>query len=200
MYDSESSIHDQLVVVRNQLEDLLQIDRSFDSIREESESARAIVDEITRFVQSYSSKIDFNPQRLEEIRERLGVLTMFKKKYGGSLEAAIEYREKIGREFALAENFDEEIRKLESGCESARAYSSEIAERLSTKRREVAERVTKGIVGVLGEIGIEKARFEVEITNREYKCEDGRLRPLVRLDPVGTRVARNFYETTDKGL
>lgn len=95
LYDGESSIHDQLVVVRNQLQDLSEIDKSFELTREDSESAKAIVDEITRFVQSYSSRIDFDPQRLEEIRERLGTLTMFKKKYGGSLEAAIEYREKI---------------------------------------------------------------------------------------------------------
>ena len=193
LYDSESSVHDQLVVVRNQLQDLSQIDKSFDAIREESESAKAVIDEITRFVQSYSSKIDFNPQRLEEIRERLGVLTMFKKKYGGSLEAAIEYREKIGKEFALAENFDEEILKLESNAESSRAKVSEIAERLSTKRRDVAERVTKGLVGVLGEIGIEKSRFEVEITNREYKAGDGKLKPLAKL-------GKDFYETSDKGF
>jgi DNA repair protein RecN (Recombination protein N) len=193
LYDSETSIHDQLVVVRNQFQDLSQIDKSFEAIREESESAKAVIDEITRFVQSYSSKIDFNPQRLEEIRERLGVLTMFKKKYGGSLEAAIEYREKIGKEFALAENFDQEIQKLESNAESARARVSEIAERLSTKRREVAERVTKSITGVLGEIGIEKSKFEVEIANREYKTEDGGLKPLAKL-------GKNFYETSDKGF
>ncbi len=193
LYDSESSIHDQLVVVRNQLEDLSQIDKSFESIREESEGAKAVVDEITRFVQSYNSKIDFNPQQLEEIRERLGVLTMFKKKYGGSLEAVIEYREKIGKEFALAENFDEEIQKLESEVESAREKVSEIAERLSAKRREVADRVMRSIVGVLNEIGIEKAKFEIEIKNKEYKSEDGRLKPLAKL-------GKDFYETMDNGF
>ncbi|MFZ1080480.1 MAG: DNA repair protein RecN [Candidatus Kryptoniota bacterium] len=193
LYDSENSIHDQLVVVRNQLEDLSQIDKSFETIREESEGAKAVVDEITRFVQSYSSKIDFNPQRLEEIRERLGALAMFKKKYGGSLEAAIEYREKIGKEFELAENFDGEIRKLESQVESSREKVSEIAERLSAKRREVAERITRSIVGVLSEIGIEKARFEIEVKNREYKSDDGRLKPLAKL-------GKDFFETTDKGF
>jgi len=193
LYDSESSVHDQLVMVRNQLEDLSQIDKSFEAIREESESAKAIADEITRFVQSYSSKIDFNPQRLEEIRERLGTLTMFKKKYGGSLDASIEYREKIGKEFALAENFDEEIRKLESSVESARANMSEIAERLSTKRRETGDRVTKGIVAVLAEIGMEKSRFEIEITNREYKGDHGMLKPLAKL-------GKSFYETSEKGF
>ncbi len=193
LYDGEGSIHDQLVKVRNQLQDLSEIDKSFESTRAESESAKAVIDEITRSVQSYSSRIDFNPQRLEEIRERLGTLTMFKKQYGGSLEAAIEYREKIGREFALAENFDEEIQKLEAGAESARSTVSEIAERLSSKRREVADRVMKSIIGILDEIGIDKASFEIEITNVEFKGDGGRLRPLVKLGNI-------FYETTGRGF
>ncbi len=193
LYDSESSIHDQLVVVRNQLEDLSEIDKSFEPLKEESESAKAVVDEITRFVQSYSSKIDFNPERLEEIRERLGVLSMFRKKYGGSLEAAIEYRDKIGKEFELAENFDEAIRKLAVNVETERAKLSEIAERLSAKRREVAERVTRSIVGVLAEIGIESAQFEIGIRNRPYGGEAAELKPLVKL-------GKDFYETTEKGF
>lgn len=193
LYDSENSVHDQLVVVRNQLEDLAQIDKSFEPLRDETETAKAVVDDITRFVQSYSSKIDFNPQRLEEIRERLGVLTLFKKKYGGSLEAAIEYREKIGREFSLAENFDDEIRKLESQVEAVRSGLSETAERLSAKRREVAERISRSIVGVLGEIGIEKAKFEVVISNKSYQGADAALKPLVRL-------GRDFFDTTEKGF
>ena len=193
LYDSENSIHDQLVIVRNQLEDLSQIDRSFEPQKEECEGAKAVVDEITRFVQSYSSKIEFDPQRLEEIRERLGVLTMFKKKYGGSLEAAIEYREKIGEEFSLAENFDEAILKLEDGIAKSRASLSDAASRLSAKRREVAERVSGSIGGVLAEIGIEKAKFDVEISNRIYKGDDRRFKPFVKM-------GEEFYETTEKGF
>lgn len=193
LYDSESSIHDQLVVVRNQLEDLSEIDKSFESLKEESESAKAIVDEITRYVQSYSSKIDFNPERLEEIRERLGVLSMFKKRYGGSLDAAIEYREKIGKEYDLAENFDEAIRKLSASVETQRTKVSEIVERLSAKRREVAERVMRSIVSILAEIGIENARFEIEIRNRAYTGGGAELKPLVKL-------GRDFYETADNGF
>ncbi len=193
LYDSDSSIHDQLVVVRNQLEDLSGIDKAFDPLKLESESAKAIVDEITRFVQSYSSKIDFNPERLEEIRDRLGVLSMFRKKYGGSLEAAIEYREKIGKEFELAENFDEAIHKLALNVDSVRAKLSEIGERLSSKRREVAERVTRSIAGILAEIGIENAKFDIDIRNKVYEGDAAELKSLVKL-------GKDFYETSDKGF
>ncbi len=193
LYDSESSIHDQLVKVRNQLEDLSYIDKKFAGQKEECEGAKAVVDEITRFVQSYSSRIEFDPQRLEQIRERLGVLAMLRKKYGGTLEAVIEYRQTIGREYTLAENFDGEISRLEGNIESQRSKLSEIAERLSSKRREVAERIARSIVGVLAEIGIDKARFEIDIRNRQYKGEDAGLKPLVRL-------GNDFYETTGNGF
>ncbi len=193
LYDSESSIHDQLVMVRNQLEDLSDIDKTFEPLKADSETAKAIVDEITRSVQSYSSKIDFNPERLEEIRERLGVLSMFRKKYGGSLEAAIEYRERIGKEFQLAENFDEAIGRLEGNVEQQRQKLSEIAERLSSKRREVAERIMRSIVGVLAEIGIENAKFEIVIRNKVYDGHGADIKPLVKL-------GRDFYETNEKGF
>ena len=193
LYDSESSIHDQLVVVRNQLEDLADIDEAFGKQKEECESAKAIVDEITRFVQSYSSRLNFDPQQLEEIRERLGVLVMLRKKYGGSLEAVLEYREKIGKEYSLAENFDDEIHRLEGNVEKARSGLSDIAERLSSKRREVAERITRSIVNVLAEIGIERARFEINIGNRQYGAADAGLKPLVRL-------GNDFFETTGDGF
>ena len=193
LYDSESSIHDQLVMVRNQLEDLSSIDKTLEPLKADSETAKAIIDEITRSVQSYSSKIDFNPERLEEIRERLGVLSMFRKKYGGSLEAAIEYREKIGKEFQLAENFDEAIGKLEGNVEQQRQKLSEIAERLSSKRREVAERVMRSIVGVLAEIGIDNAKFEIVIRNKVYDGNGADIKPLVKL-------GRDYYETNEKGF
>ncbi len=193
LYESENSIHDQLVVVRNKLEDLAGIDKVFEPQREECESARAIVDEITRFVQNYSSKIDFNPGRLEEIRERLGALTIIKKKYGGSFAAAIEYREKIGREYSLAQNFEGEIEKLEAAIEGFRLKLSEIAERLSTKRREVAERISKSIVGVLNEIGIDNAKFEAVISNKVDNSEDAGMKPSVKL-------GEDYYETSEKGF
>ncbi len=193
LYDSESSIHDQLVKVRNKLEDLSEIDPEFGNQKQECESAKAIADEITRFVQSYSSRLEFDPARLEEIRERLGVLVLLRKKYGGSIEAVVEYREKIGKEYSLAENFDEEIRKLEGNIENARSRLTGIGERLSSKRREVAERITRSIVGVLNEIGIEKAAFEVNIRNRQYEGKDAAMKPLVRL-------GSEFYETSDNGF
>lgn len=193
LYSGDSSVHDQLVIARNQLEDLSEIDPSFAELKEETESARAIVDEVTHSLQNYSSRIEFDPQRLEEIRERIGALIMLEKKYGGSIEAVISYRQKIGQEFELAENFDGEIAKLQLSLETKRRELSEIAERLSMKRREVAEHVSTSIIDILADIGIEKARFEVNIQNKVYRDAEPWMRPLVKL-------GSDFYETDAKGF
>jgi ATPase involved in DNA repair len=178
LYETDSSVHDQLVIARNQLEDLSEIDPSFAELKDETETARAIVDEITHSLQNYSSRIEFDPQRLEEIRDRIGALTMLQKKYGGSIEAVISYRQKIGREFELAENFDDEISRLKSNVDAKRRDLSEIAERLSMKRREVAEHVSASITDILADIGIEKAKFEINIQNVVYKNANPEMNPL----------------------
>ncbi|CUS99232.1 DNA replication and repair protein RecN [Candidatus Kryptobacter tengchongensis] len=189
LYGSEKSIHDLLVVVRNQLEDLSAIDKRFQSYVEEARSAQAIVDEITSFIQSYNSRIEFNPERLEFIRERLHALNRLKKKYGGTIESVIEYRDKIRREFELAENFEDEITKVEKKIDEQIKICSEVAERLSLKRREVAETVSKIIVGVLAELGIDNAQFEVKIENRPKK--EGR---------CYVRLGKECYEVTSRGI
>jgi len=189
LYGSERSIHDLLVIVRNQLEDLSAIDKRFNSYVEEARSAQAIVDEITSFVQNYNSRIEFNPDRLEFIRERLHALNRLKKKYGGTIESVIEYRDKIKREFELAENFEDEIAKIEQKIEEQIKVCSEIAERLSLKRREVAETVSDVIVGVLKDLGIENARFEVKIENRPKRA--GR---------CYVRLGNDCYEITGRGI
>src|SRR3970282_2013602 len=84
LYEGEQSIHDLLVIVRNQLRDLVSIDKQFESAAAESESAVAIVGELAKFIQRYNAGVEYNPERLEELRQRLGRLTLLKKKDGGS--------------------------------------------------------------------------------------------------------------------
>jgi DNA repair protein RecN (Recombination protein N) len=194
LYEGDQAVYDQLVRARNQLEDLSGIDRSFEEMKNECASAVAIIGEVEKFIQSYNSKIEFNPGRLEEIRERLGRLAMLKKKYGGSIDTILSHREKIGGEFALAENFEEEIRKLTDRIERARKVCSTAAERLSAKRQELVGKVGKSVVAELARLGIANARFDVRIENRPMgKTNGAHERAFVKL-------GREVYEATPKGM
>jgi DNA repair protein RecN (Recombination protein N) len=133
----------------------------------ESESALAIIGELAKFVQDYNGRIEFNPERLESLRQRLGRLAQLKRKYGGSVESVLAHREKIGQEVALAENFGETLQKLGAEVEAARKECASIAQQLTAKRGEAAKKVDKGIVMELSKLGIQNAGFSTTISQLE---------------------------------
>lgn len=167
LYEGEQSIHDLLVVVRNQLEELGGIDKQFEESSKECQSAVAVVGELAKFIQGYNARVEFNPEKLEQTRERLGRLAYLKKKYGGSPESVIAHREKIGKEVALAENFDAVIGKLSKEVEAARTACASIAQRLTAKRQEIARKIDKAIVGELAKLGIQNGKFTTQIAQAE---------------------------------
>ncbi|HLA69435.1 MAG TPA: DNA repair protein RecN [Bacteroidota bacterium] len=196
LYEGEQAVYDQLVLARNQLEDLASIDKSFEEVKNECASAAAIISEVTKFVQSYNARIEFNPERLEQIRLRLGQLSLLKKKYGGSVETIVEHRKTVEREFQLAENFEAELTKLNEKIEAERSVCSSCAQRLSAKRRDLIPRINKAVVAELVRLGIGNASFDVRI-------ETSTIVPSASKNGVGrafVRLGKEFYEATPRGI
>ena len=161
LYARDESTSDQLVIARNQLEDAAKYDRAFEVMVNEISSAQVAVQEAASFLQEYNASIEFSSTRLDAIRERLGELDRLKRKYGGSLEAVMHYREEIGARHALAENFDSAISEIQSQIVAAKRRLSTAALRLSEKRHEVAERIEGAISSELASLGITGSLFEV---------------------------------------
>jgi DNA repair protein RecN (Recombination protein N) len=163
LYESENSVHDMLGKIENEMEELKEIDKSFSEIRSEFESALSLINDISQYVRNYKAKIDIDPEHLEKLRDRLGAITLLKKKYGGSVKSIIEHRKMIGAEFELAENYSDSIEKLVSEIKKLRETCGISAEALSKKRREISKKVQKDVQEALTYLGIENSTFKVEI-------------------------------------
>ncbi|KAF0139612.1 MAG: DNA repair protein RecN (Recombination protein N) [Stygiobacter sp.] len=165
LYENEESITDQLGAVKHKLAEIERIDKSFTDTLANFDSALALLNEVSGFVRSYKDKIDLEPERLEEIRARLGAIILLKKKYGGSVNSVIEHREKIGAEFDLAENFSQRISDMQKQIDSSRKSCGAIAKKLSTERVSISKKVKKEVETALKNLGIADSQFEVRITN-----------------------------------
>jgi DNA repair protein RecN (Recombination protein N) len=172
LYEGDHSVHDMLVVARNQLQNLAGIDKQFQEQAAECSSAVAIVSELAKFVQHYSSAIEFSPERLEELRNRMGRLSLLKKKYGGSLEHVIQYRKDIGSQHDLAENFSSVLATVSKDLDTAHAECVKMAERLSAKRAASARKLETALKAELTKLGIQHPRFSVRIV-RHGEHTDG---------------------------
>jgi len=172
LYETEGSVYDALIKLKNLFSELNKIDKSFNETNKEFESAITIINEVASNLRSYNSKLEFDPERLESIRERLSSINLLKKKYGGSLKAVIEHRKRIGEENEIAENYSGKISEFESKIKTVRENCGSNAEKLSAERKRIAKKVENDIVELLKQVGIPNSKFEVRISNTPSENSD----------------------------
>ncbi len=167
IYENEGAVMDQLGEVKNKIAELAKIDKQFDEKVNECESAFSLLDDVSSFVRSYKDKIEIDPSRLDEIRDRLGAFNLLKKKYGGTIDSVLKHREKIGVEFELAENFSDKISLLNKQIEQARIECGTAAKKISAERKIISKKIKKEVEAALKNLGINDSRFEVKIQNEK---------------------------------
>ncbi len=167
LYARDGATGDQLIVARNELQSLARIDAVFEAAHEEIRSAQIVVADVAALLQDYNARIEFSPRRLEEIRERLGELDRLKRKYGGSMQAVVEHRSRIGGQYDLLVNFKASLQALTEAIDTNRSLLADTAMRLSSKRHEVAERIEGTVAQELSRLGMPAARLTVSFGLRK---------------------------------
>ncbi len=163
----EPNVVDLLSQMKLLLEDIARIEPEFETYLEEITTARISIQEMVSFTERYRSGIEFNQQRLEELRQRQSELNRLQKKYNRTIPKLIEYLNDIRKELSLAENFDLEIQKLEKELREKSEEVAEKARKLHNKRIEIGKRLSASIVSELENLGIPNARFEVRVDWKE---------------------------------
>jgi DNA repair protein RecN (Recombination protein N) len=166
LYEDEGSVAERLATATGLLSGLVPADPTFEKWAKEAESARITIEETVRSVESYSQKVEFNPQRLEEIRERLSLFGRLKKKYGGSMQNVLAFLEDARSKLGRMDSVGEAIRSNESLLESEKARFSGLCAGLSALRRKTASALQTKIAAALAELGLKNGIFEVRLKNR----------------------------------
>ena len=164
LYDGENSVQDVLGEVNRKLSELSRIDRSFAEIEDSNSGVLSQLKDISDSIRFYNSKIEVQPEHVEELRSRLGSINLLKKKYGGSIQAVIEHRRNIGEEFSLAENFSEKISEIENQIKKLRDVCKTKALEISSNRKAKIPSIEKSVNNTLNELGIAHSSFKVMLT------------------------------------
>jgi DNA repair protein RecN (Recombination protein N) len=135
--------------------------------------ATAQLSDIAADLRNYIDELDTDPQELERIEARLDVIYRIKKKFGPTLEAVREKHEQLTQNVSRIENSDEEIARLK-GIRRALVQSiTTVCDTLSAKRTEQAASISAEIRAVLCDLGMPKAKFEIQVTRKTAFTPDG---------------------------
>jgi DNA repair protein RecN (Recombination protein N) len=164
LYSAESAVLSGLKRAITPLREIAAIDSRLTPVLELLESGRAQIDEAAREVSSYSERVEFDPQRLEEIGDRLDLIQKLKRKYGSTIPEIIAFGQKAAEDLKKIERSGEEMERLREEIAAVRSTLTRAAQDLTKKRKAAAAELEKKVETELGHLGMKKTKFVVKTT------------------------------------
>lgn len=178
LYDGEGSVIERISTAESSLSALKDVDDLFIKWKNDCESVRITVQEMIHSLQDFVDKIEFNPERLEEIRERLGLFTRLKKKYGATIGEVLDFYVASKSELSQLESIEDEMAQATKALEEERVRMTQIAQELSEKRKTLALELESMIIAALEELGLKKGVFRIDLNQKPAPdgpvCVDGK--------------------------
>ncbi len=122
--------------------------------------------ELVRSLRDYLEEIEYNPKRLNEVEERLNLMHNLTRKYGGDIPAVLKFGEEARSQLETISNAGERIEALEGEEQKLLDTLSKQGQTLSSKRKDAAEKLGKGIERELDDLKMAAARFAVDFQTK----------------------------------
>ena len=144
-----------------------QYDNRIESLNERLEDARAEVVDIADTVKSILDELDFDRHSADQIEERLELVRMLQRKYGGSYNALVEFYQKASEEYERLSNAGDRVIELEAEMRKSVQSLKEACGNLTASRKAIADKFEKNILSELSDLGMGGSTFKVQIDTVE---------------------------------
>jgi DNA repair protein RecN (Recombination protein N) len=197
LYASDDALCARIARIASELEQVAALDPTLRPLTEQLSAAEAQLEEVARELGSYARDISLDRERLQELEDRLDAISRLKRKYGGSVEAVLEHRERAAEQLRAFENSEARAQDLERALSQASEHAGTLARKLSAARQKAAGKLAQAVSRELASLSMGDAKVAVEVAQPQGDsgelCVDG-----ARLAPTGIdRV--EFLIATNRG-
>jgi DNA repair protein RecN (Recombination protein N) len=161
--EDQGAALDLLAAAAREVDAAAALDAGLAPIAESLQTALIAAQDAVSELRAYQESVEFNPERLEQVQDRLDMLRRLKKKYGDTLEEVLEYRQRIGEELHALTHSEERMAALEAELARRGAAMDQLATDLCAARRAAAAEFERRLVAELVELSMQHTRFEVRI-------------------------------------
>lgn len=168
---SDTSLVSILKKIRKDSLSVLEMDKSISKLDERVESAFYELSDIADEFSNYQNNLVFDPNRLQQVQDRLSLIYNLKKKYASNVNAPLS---EVLSYFEEAQKFVDENRdgnnKKDVLATEIKQLEKEVLTRanaISLKRKEVASKLSAEVDKILANLGMSGTKFGVNIQNKE---------------------------------
>ncbi len=171
--EEEQSAYDGISVAADALAKISGLNPQLKTIYETLQNVMYQIEDTAHELKEFGDGVEFDEQTLNDIEERLDLISRLKRKYGASIEEILDYLKKAEDELNDIRLSDERTNELK---ERLAVVTDELKKRgnvLSKRRKDAAAVLEKSIEDALHELNMEKARFHVNIESGADFYENG---------------------------
>lgn len=121
------------------------------------------LEECSYDIRSYGENLDYTPERLAKLQDRMDVIYKLRKKYGATIEDVLLYYQKAKDELSDIENYDQIIADLKADIARVESELKAVSKELTLLRSKAAMELATEIQGHLIHLGMPNANLLIDV-------------------------------------
>jgi DNA repair protein RecN (Recombination protein N) len=158
---AEDGAADALGTASAELRTAGEVDPAAEELAVRAFELSASATELAVEVRTYRERLELDPARLQEVRERIGVLEALQRKYGKGEEEVLAFLERARESLDALAGVEQERARAAAGVAERTERVAALATGVSEGRATAAPELTRALQRELGELGMQGASIEV---------------------------------------
>jgi DNA repair protein RecN (Recombination protein N) len=163
LYERDGSVIDRLASLRRQLEELSTIDQRVAPFLELLQQSLAGLMETADALRNYGAEVEFSPERLAQIEERLSDLERLKRKYNTDLEGILKVQEELSERLQRLSDLSVREAALRRELKEVEDEYKRVAGELTQLRLKSGKALSAQVMRELKFVAMEQVQFFVHI-------------------------------------
>ncbi len=157
---------DRLGDLRSNITQLAAIDEGAAKLAEEISDYSFLSEDYAQKIRQYRDSLETNPHRLEQVNERLDLLSQLKRKYGETIIDILEFAKEGEQELEQLENMEKEIAALRNELQGIEKSLLAAGKELSAHRQKTAASLEGAMAKELSSLSFSQAVFVVNFSDK----------------------------------
>lgn len=161
----EGGVMTRLLNAKSQLGHIASFHKDLPALEQRLDSSVIELRDILNEIAHIDDRLQYSPERQQEVNERLDLIYRLEKKHGvSSVAELIGLKNDLEEKLSGMDSIAQQIETVMEQVDAAYSQMQQHAEQLTQKRTEAARLLEKQIIPTLSELGMKESRLTVSIT------------------------------------
>ncbi|MCG7501463.1 DNA repair protein RecN [Tenacibaculum sp. Mcav3-52] len=173
--NEEIGIQTLLNSLESKLQKISSFSKQYEELANRVTSVKIELDDVVTELESANEEVEFNPNEIEELNDRLQLIYNLQKKHSVSTISELqEIHASLSEKVAQVEDAGGIVAQKEAEIKEVAKKLDDVAKMITTSRNKVIPKLKKELEYLLSELGMPNARFAIELLASEEYLSNGK--------------------------